>query len=68
MSASLQRVLSTTSILHLLPTGEGEIIKKTKYGIWILIDSNKIFIHFSDTFIDPDLLLPNISETICNNL
>jgi ribosomal protein S1 len=35
--------------LNLLPTGEGTIIKKNKYGFLVLIDDKKIFIHYSDT-------------------
>ena len=35
--------------LHLLPTGEGTIIKRTKKGFWVLIDGQKIFIHYSET-------------------
>jgi ribosomal protein S1 len=35
--------------LHVLPTGEGTIIKNNKYGFWVLIDGNKIFIHYSET-------------------
>lgn len=42
------------STIHLLPTSVGTIIKKTKFGIWALFDGHKIFIHFSDTFTDPD--------------
>jgi ribosomal protein S1 len=30
--------------LHLLPTGEGKIIKHTKYGTYVLIDGVKLFI------------------------
>lgn len=37
------------NMLNLLPTGEGTIIKKNKYGFWVLIDGQKIFIHYSET-------------------
>jgi DNA-directed RNA polymerase subunit E'/Rpb7 len=40
--------------LNLLPIGEGTIYKKNKYGVWVDIGGNRIFIHFSDTFTDPD--------------
>ena len=36
-------------MLKVLPTGEGTIIKKNKYGFWVLIEGNKIFIHYSET-------------------
>lgn len=43
------------STLHLLPTGEGEIVKKTKFGIYVKFKGQKpIFIYFSETFTDPD--------------
>lgn len=37
------------NMLNLLPTGKGTIIKKNKYGFWVLIDGKKIFIHYSET-------------------
>lgn len=37
------------NMLNPLPTGEGTIIKKNKYGFLVLIDGQKIFIHYSDT-------------------
>ena len=40
-------------MLYLLPAGEFEIVKWTKYGVWIAAAGTKIFIHFSDTFTDP---------------
>jgi len=37
--------------LHLLPAGEGKIVKITKYGIWVRFEgTSDIFIYFSDTF------------------
>lgn len=39
--------------LNLLPTGEFEIVKWTKYGVWIAAEGTDIFIRFSHTFVDP---------------
>lgn len=44
---------NSTQMLNLLPTGEFDIVKWTKYGAWIAAEGTKIFIHFSDTFVDP---------------
>jgi len=35
--------------LHLLPTGHGTLIRRNKFGFWVLIDGNKIFIRYSET-------------------
>ena len=38
------------NMLNVLPAGEYEIIKRTKYGIWIQVGDSKVFINYSDTF------------------
>lgn len=38
------------NMLEVLPDGEYKIIKKTKYGIWVLIGTAKVFMNYSDTF------------------
>jgi hypothetical protein len=45
------------NMLNVLPTGEGKIVKKTKYGIYVKFPSEAgvIFIPYSETFTDPDL-------------
>jgi len=44
------------NMLNVLPTGEGKIVKKTKYGIYVKFPSEAgvIFIPYSETFTDPD--------------
>jgi DNA-directed RNA polymerase subunit E'/Rpb7 len=37
-------------MIKVLPAGEYEIIKRTKYGIWVQIGTSKVFIPYSDTF------------------
>lgn len=49
-------------MLEVLPTGTGEIIRKTKYGIWVMIDGKKIFINYSDTFYDTEDQVDNVSD------
>jgi hypothetical protein len=44
----------TGQMLHVLPDGEYDVIKKTKYGIWVRVGTSKVFINYSDTFTDPD--------------
>lgn len=52
----------TVQTLNLLPTGEFEIVKWTKHGVWIAAEGTKIFIHFSDTFTDPRKLEEGAAE------
>ena len=42
--------MTASNIIHLLPTGEGKVIKKTKHGIWIKFGKSTIFINYSETF------------------
>lgn len=42
------------NMLKVLPEGEYKIIKKTKYGIWVQIGMSKVFINYSETFVNPD--------------
>jgi ribosomal protein S1 len=40
----MANISNAPGTLHLLPTGEGKIIKHTKYGTYVLIDGVKLFI------------------------
>ena len=42
-----------TEMLYLLPTEEGKIVKKTKYGVYAKFGNTVIFINYSETFTDP---------------
>ena len=42
--------MAIDNMFDVLPTGEGKIIKETKYGIWVQFGTAKIFINYSDTF------------------
>lgn len=48
--------MAIDNMLHVLPTdGEWEIIKKSKYGIWIKQGKTKIFLRYSNTLTEQGL-------------
>ena len=55
-------MMTIDNMLEVLPTGEGKIVKKTKYGVWVQFGTVKIFINYSETFTNPDTWTNNKDE------